>query len=225
MPKRPGDFPTPSPKTPRTPSNTRGYFGTRTADSPIASPRPTRIGRASGRNVSITDAQPIRWRDPGPGRYVSFGRVYRTVPPSRGTSAMSTPREWNRGDSAGAFSTPESTMAPTESQGSYGRMQAFEIESPLAVPESTGWAFSTAFVEFAATGLFFHFYNKVVPRGRDPADWNRRIMDWIDKYILHKPQAAPSRTVITGTSQPKAHCLPGFPNTFTTVGPSPIAAS
>jgi hypothetical protein len=116
-------------------------------------------------------------------------------------------------------------MAPTESQGSYSHMQAFEIESPLAVPESTGWAFSTTLVEFAATALFFHFYNKLVPRGRDPADWNRRIMDWIDKYITHKPQAAPPRTVISGTSQPKASCLPGFPNVFTTAGPSPIAAS
>lgn len=226
MPKRPGSPLFPSPKTPRTPSNTRGYFGTRTADTPIASPRPTRIGRASGRNVTILDAQPIRWRDPGPGRWLSFGRVYRTQPPSRGSSAMSMAREWDRGDSAGAFSTPDSTPAPTESYGSYSRSQAFEIDTPMAVPESTGWAFSTAFVEFFVISLIMHVYSKFVKDKPDFVDKALSDFDkWIRKYLRlpDRPKKVP-HTVISGTPQPKATCHPGYPNSFTHALGSPLAS-
>lgn len=204
--------PTNSPGTPRLTGEYGSSPRVRPLDSPIASPRPTRI-QATHRWVSFGRAPAPNWQS-----RQHFVYSNRPVTRIRGSPG--------RHDSARTWSTPDSTPAPTESEGEVvGRMQAFEIESPIAVSESTSMAFSTAFVEFVAVGLFFHFYNKVVPRGRDPADWNRRVMDWIDKYIRHKPQAAPPRTVITGTSQPKASCLPGFPNMFTSPGPSPIAAS
>lgn len=192
--------PTNSPGTPRLTGEYTTGRG-RLAETPLASPRPTQIART--------------------GRWVSFGRLYRSNPPARGTSPMSMPREFERGDSAGAFSTPDSSIAPTESEASnLGRMQALEIESPLAVAESTSFAFAPWVLELVGSYFLFKLlqWTHLLPRISPDIERGIEIIDrWLRPKLVHK--------MVSGTPQPKAFCRPGVPNSFTTAAGTPIASS
>lgn len=181
-----------------TPSTGRGYV--RPSDTPIAQAR-----RSA----------------PAPsGRWVSFG----VAPRTRAYNPSYVPIT-NDPDSADmrAFSTPDSTPAPTESAASYGRMQALEIDSPLAVPEATRLAFAPWLVEAAAGMLITWTLTRILPRAKNT--WFDKLKDIIRHFFGKDDPKPVSHTVISGTPQPKAMCHPGFPNSFTVGLGTPIATS
>lgn len=104
-------------------------------------------------------------------------------------------------------------------------MQAFEIESPIAVSESTSFAFSGFVIEVVAQSFILWILQKthIIPKHHWMQPDIERIIDMIIGRKHKDPP--PARTIISGTPQPKAQCLPGFPNAFTAPTASPIAAS